>query len=702
MLPILNGLNLRLRNVLLIRITNGRVRLLTRAILRHRMLTIHTTRFIGRFRTNTQHISFRHSKILKVRGVPVQLMPIMNQGLTMHLRINLGLYRFLLYLLRFLIRNVGLLLRAQNFPSRIILFLTRLTFLFLLFALPFQGIISGITLILLMLSRRNNILLSRLRFPISVTRLATGLLRAFNIDSLQIRFLLRLTLMFNFLRNSTLLLFLVLRASTTNLYLLLIYSILLRPIPFLLRLIRLLTFFTIRIIRFAIGFLRFYNSTLLFLFRFPRFNDAFNFHLLLPIIRIRRVLLMLLFRFLRLMFLRNCRIFLFLSTQLMFNFRLLFRNLFLLLRARNFDLGFHRSLSTLIVFHLVIISKTSITLSILRKSKSTMRQHALICGLQQRINLPRSKLITRLASIFFPSFLILFRPTLRNTLTIFRRNLRFIRAQTRLRILNLRLRRYLIFLLRSLLRLFFPLRHRFLSSRLNIISTILLTRIRANMQLSTIFRLLLLNFRRDLLTTRLRLMIRNNRFILLTTALQVRLLKRLFMFLMGHFNDHFILATNFFSTNVRHIIRSVGLLSFNLISTIPLLIRTLSRQLMLNESFYMIQNGSTLLFLRSLLLILPLLLTNQALRSFFCLTTNVFLFLLLYLLRLVIRSNRYLLRLITTLTQLFLRLLATNRRNNAYLLDLILLFLNLKRLTFNGTMNDNRFTTALRRNNLLT
>ena len=135
---------------------------------------------------------------------------------------------------------------------------------------------------------------------------------------------------------------------------------------------------------------------------------------------------------------------------------------------------------------------------------------------------------------------------------------------------------------------------------------------------------------------------------------------------------------------------------------VPLLVEALDKRLVLGRDFCVVRGKDALLFLQSLLLVLPLLLAGRTLHDFFYLAAGIFLFLLLCLLQFVVQDGQCLLHLVAALARLFLQLLTAGEEGGTCLLSLVLLFLGLGQLAFGKAEGGGQFAATLHEGGLLT
>ena len=194
---------------------------------------------------------------------------------------------------------------------------------------------------------------------------------------------------------------------------------------------------------------------------------------------------------------------------------------------------------------------------------------------------------------------------------------------------GLQLHQCLVFLLQSLLQLFFPFQGKFLDDELGVVDAVLLAHVRTGVRLDAVFQFLLFGFEEGLLATQLHLVVEGSQFVLLAAALRMQLLRELFVFLIKRFGSRFVLTASFFDAGIERVVQSLKLLDFGLVDAVPLLVEALDERLVLGRDFRVVRSKDALLFLQSLLLVLPLLLAGRTLHDFFYLAAGIFLFFLL-------------------------------------------------------------------------
>ena len=179
------------------------------------------------------------------------------------------------------------------------------------------------------------------------------------------------------------------------------------------------------------------------------------------------------------------------------------------------------------------------------------------------------------------------------------------------------------------------------------------------------------------------------------------MLGELFVFLVKRFGSRFVLKTGFFDAGIERVVQSLKLLDFGLVDAVPLLVEALDERLVLGRDFRVVRGKDTLLFLQSLLLVLPLLLAGRTLHDFFYLAAGIFLFLLLCFLQFVVQDGQRLLHLVAALARLFLQLLTAGEEGGTCLLSLVLLFLGLGQLAFGKAVGGGQFAATLHESGLL-
>ena len=112
-------------------------------------------------------------------------------------------------------------------------------------------------------------------------------------------------------------------------------------------------------------------------------------------------------------------------------------------------------------------------------------------------------------------------------------------------------------------------------------------------------------------------------FVLLAATLRMQLLGELFVFLVKRFGSRFVLTAGFFDAGIERVVQSLKLLDFGLVDAVPLLVEALDERLVLGRDFCVVRGKDALLFLQSLLLVLPLLLAGRTLHDFFYLAAGI-------------------------------------------------------------------------------
>ncbi|CCZ86821.1 unknown [Phocaeicola plebeius CAG:211] len=440
---------------------------------------------------------------------------------------------------------------------------------------------------------------------------------------------------------------------------------------------------------------------MLFLFQFPEFGSTFGFRLLLPVVQVEHILLVLLFQFLQLVFLHGYHVFLFLDARLVFGFQLLFQGLFLLLQTEGFSLDFRQSLDALVMFRLIVVDGADVALDVLQGDGDAVERCAFVHNLRREVGLPEDGLVAQLTDVFFPSLLVLLEPALQGALAVFQEGLQFVHTRAELQVLGLQLHQCLVLFLQSLLQLFFPLQGKFLDDELGVVDAVLLAHVQARVRLDTVFQLLLLGFEESLLAAQLHLVVEGGQFVLLAAALRMQLLRELFVFLVKRFGSRFVLTAGFFDAGIERVVQSLKLLDFGLVDAVPLLVEALDERLVLGRDFCVVRGKDALLFLQSLLLVLPFFLTGRTLHDFFYLAAGILLFLLLCFLQFVVQDGQRLLHLVAALARLFLQLLTAGEEGGTCLLGLVLLFLGLGQQAFGKAVGGGQFAATLHEGGLL-
>ena len=250
-------------------------------------------------------------------------------------------------------------------------------------------------------------------------------------------------------------------------------------------------------------------------------------------------------------------VFLFLDARLVFGFQLLFQGLFLLLQTEGFSLDFSQSLDALVMFRLIVIDGADVALDVLQGDGDAVERRTLVYNLRREVGLPEDGLVAQLTDVFFPSFLVLFEPALQGALAVFQEGLQFVHTRAELQVLGLQLHQCLVFLLQSLLQLFFPLQREFLDDELGVVDAVLLAHVQTGVRLDAVFQLLLLGFEESLLAAQLHLVVEGGQFVLLAAAFRMQLLRELFVFLVKRFGSRFVLTAGFFDAGIERVVQSL-------------------------------------------------------------------------------------------------------------------------------------------------